>query len=166
MRTAALPYLEDDVAEIRRAAAVACCQLFAKDPICYQTSSHAIEVLSDVLNKLLTVGIADPGSHLLCSSATSYYNVIDSITRKVVLEALQPPFDRHLAQAQNVRSMFIVLNDESIENRMLAVELIGRMSVYNPAYVCPDSSYVIFVRSAHLRLGGTIVAEIAYSAPD
>ena len=32
-----------------------------KDPITYQASSHAIEIISDVLDKLLTVGIADPG---------------------------------------------------------------------------------------------------------
>lgn len=61
VRQCALPYLEDDNTEVRRAAALTCCELFIKDPICYQSSSHAIEVISDVLDKLLTVGIADPG---------------------------------------------------------------------------------------------------------
>lgn len=61
MRTCALPYLEDDHSDVRQAAALACCRLFVKDPICYQASSHAIEVIGDVLDKLLTVGIADPG---------------------------------------------------------------------------------------------------------
>jgi FKBP12-rapamycin complex-associated protein len=61
VRTCALPYLEDDHPEVRKAAANTCCRLFVKDPICYQASSHAIEVISDVLDKLLTVGIADPG---------------------------------------------------------------------------------------------------------
>ncbi|KAF9240696.1 phosphatidylinositol 3-kinase [Melanogaster broomeanus] len=60
VRSAALPYLEDDNAETRRAGALTCCRLFVKDPICYQASSHAIEIISDVLDKLLTVGIADP----------------------------------------------------------------------------------------------------------
>jgi FKBP12-rapamycin complex-associated protein len=63
VRTCALPYLEDDHPEVRKAAANTCCRLFVKDPICYQASSHAIEVISDVLDKLLTVGIADPGTH-------------------------------------------------------------------------------------------------------
>lgn len=61
VRSAALPYLEDDNADVRRAGALTCCRLFVRDPICYQASSHAIEIISDVLDKLLTVGIADPG---------------------------------------------------------------------------------------------------------
>lgn len=62
VRTCALPYLEDDNPEVRCTAAHTCCILFVRDPICFQASSHAIEVISDVLDKLLTVGIADPGS--------------------------------------------------------------------------------------------------------
>ena len=53
--------MEDDHPEVRQAAALTCCRLFVKDPICYQSSSHAIEVIGEVLDKLLTVGIADPG---------------------------------------------------------------------------------------------------------
>lgn len=63
VRSCALPYLEDDNTDIRREAALTCCRLFVRDPICYQASSHAIEIISDVLDKLLTVGIADPGDH-------------------------------------------------------------------------------------------------------
>jgi serine/threonine-protein kinase mTOR len=61
VRNSALPYLEDDHAEVRGAAAYTCCKLYVRDPICFQASSHAIEIISDVLDKLLTVGIADPG---------------------------------------------------------------------------------------------------------
>lgn len=61
VRNSALPYLEDDHAEVRGAAAYTCCKLFVRDPITYQASSHAIEIISDVLDKLLTVGIADAG---------------------------------------------------------------------------------------------------------
>jgi phosphatidylinositol kinase/protein kinase (PI-3 family) len=61
VRACALPYLEDDHTEVRRAAALTCCCLFVRDPICYQTSSHATEITNDVLHKLLIVGIADPG---------------------------------------------------------------------------------------------------------
>lgn len=69
VRNCALPYLESDNAEIREAAAVTCCRLFVQDPICYQASNHAIEVISDVLDKLLTVGIADPGMRFIVSFA-------------------------------------------------------------------------------------------------
>lgn len=62
VRDNALPYLEDDNPAIRQAAALTCCHLFIKDPICYQASNHSIEIVGDVIDKLLTVGIADPGS--------------------------------------------------------------------------------------------------------
>ncbi|KAF8817420.1 phosphatidylinositol 3-kinase [Phlegmacium glaucopus] len=137
VRSCALPYLEDDNPEVRKAAAVTCCLLFVKDPICYQASSHAIEVISDVLDKLLTVGIADPDANI----------------RRTVLSSLHERFDRHLAQAENVRSLFIALNDEVFENRVTAVGLIGRLAKHNPAYVMPS------LRKALIQL----LTELEYS---
>ncbi|KAE9399554.1 phosphatidylinositol 3-kinase [Gymnopus androsaceus JB14] len=137
VRSCALPYLEDDHPEVRRAAAMTCCRLFMHDPICYQASSHAIEVISDVLDKLLTVGIADP----------------DATIRQTVLASLHERFDKHLAQAENVRSLFIALNDEVFENRLKAVSLIGRLAKHNPAYVMPS------LRKALIQL----LTELEYS---
>ncbi|KAF8966334.1 atypical/PIKK/FRAP protein kinase [Flammula alnicola] len=137
VRSCALPYLEDDNPEVRRASALTCCRLFVKDPICYQASSHAIEVISDVLDKLLTVGIADP----------------DASIRQTVLASLHERFDKHLAQAENIRSLFIALNDEVFENRVTAVGLIGRLAKHNPAYVMPS------LRKALIQL----LTELEYS---
>ena len=78
VRSAALPYLEDDNADVRRAGALTCCKVFMRDPICYQASSHAIEIISDVLDKLLTVGIADPGEHSILEQAV-FPNIIVQI---------------------------------------------------------------------------------------
>ncbi|KAJ7858122.1 FAT domain-containing protein [Mycena olivaceomarginata] len=94
----------------------------AANGVGYQTSGHAVDVVSDVLGKLLTVGIADP----------------DPTIRNVVLGSLNEQFDRHLSQAENVRSLFIALNDEVFENRVTAASLIGRMARHNPAYVMPS----------------------------
>lgn len=55
-----------------------------------------------------------------------------------MLLSLHERFDRHLAQAENVRSLFIALNDEVFENRVIAVQLIGRLALHNPAYVMPS----------------------------
>ena len=66
VRKCALPYLDDDHPVVRKAAALTCCRLFARDPICHQASNHSIEIISDVLDKLLTVGIADPGMCMVC----------------------------------------------------------------------------------------------------
>jgi len=60
VRNCTLPYLENESVEVRKAAAITCANLFVQDPICYSVSMHAIEVVNDVLDKLMTVGIADP----------------------------------------------------------------------------------------------------------
>ncbi|KAJ6516644.1 phosphatidylinositol 3-kinase [Mycena vitilis] len=122
VQTNALPYVEDDSPEVRRAAALACCRLFGGGAPASSSSGHAVDVVSDVLGKLLTVGIADP----------------DPTIRNIVLGSLNEQFDRHLSQAENVRSLFIALNDEVYENRVTAAYLIGRMARHNPAYVMPS----------------------------
>ncbi|PWN23279.1 putative TOR1-1-phosphatidylinositol 3-kinase [Microstroma glucosiphilum] len=136
-RNCTLPYLEDDNSEIRKAAAVTCARLFSHDPICYQTSMHAIEVVNDVLDKLMTVGIADPNAEL----------------RKTVLSALDERFDRHLAQSEYVRSLFVALNDENFAVREIAIIIIGRLAKHNPAYVMPS------LRKALIQL----LTELEYS---
>ncbi len=49
----------------------------------------------------------------------------DPTIRNIVLGSLNEQFDRHLSQAENVRSLFIALNDEVFENRVTAATLIG-----------------------------------------
>jgi FKBP12-rapamycin complex-associated protein len=121
VRDAALPYLEHDSPEVRKEAVLASTQLFINDPICHQTSAHSVEIVSDVLEKLLTVGITDPNTAI----------------RRTVLESLDEKFDRHLAQAEDIRCLFIALNDEVFHNRELAIGIIGRLAQHNPAYVMP-----------------------------
>lgn len=55
-----------------------------------------------------------------------------------MLSSLHQRFDKHLAQAENVRSLFVAVNDEVFENRVAAVALIGRLAMHNPAYVMPS----------------------------
>jgi len=57
-------YVEDDIPEVRKAAAIASCQILIKDNIIFQKSNYAMQVVSQVLEKLLTVGITDPGTFL------------------------------------------------------------------------------------------------------
>jgi serine/threonine-protein kinase mTOR len=62
----------------------------------------------------------------------------DPNIREATLLALDPKFDRHLAQAENVRSLFIALNDEIYAIREVAIKLIGRLAPHNPAHVMPS----------------------------
>jgi serine/threonine-protein kinase mTOR len=77
----------------------------------------------------------------------------DANIRYTVLSSLHERFDKHLAQAENVRSIFIALNDEDFENRVAAVTLIGRLAQHNPAYVMPS------LRKALIQL----LTELEYS---
>ncbi|CAG8699893.1 7091_t:CDS:2, partial [Ambispora leptoticha] len=115
-------YLETDNVEVRKAAAFTCCQLFARDPILDQISCHSIQVVNEVLEKLLAVGVADP----------------DASIRETVLSNLNKKFDRHLAQAENIRSLFIAMNDEVFAIREITISIIGRLATHNPAYVMPS----------------------------
>ncbi|POY71739.1 putative Non-specific serine/threonine protein kinase [Rhodotorula taiwanensis] len=115
-------YVEDENPDIRRAAAVSCCSVLANDPVVSQTSNHAIRLVNEVLERLLTLAIADP----------------DPTIRQLTISHLDPKFDRHLAQAECVRSLFIALNDEVYAIREVAIKIIGRLASINPAYVMPS----------------------------
>ena len=134
VRDAALPYLEHDNAEVRREAVLASTQLFINDPICHQTSTHSIEIVREVLEKLLTVAITDSSG----SRVVSIANKADPVIRRTVLERLDAKFDRHLCQAEDIRCLFIAMNDEVFSNRELAIGVIGRLAHHNPAYVMPS----------------------------
>ena len=127
VRDVAIRYVEDDDPAIRKASALTSCQLFVRDPIVYQTSHHSIQVVGEVIEKLLTVGIGDPEAEI----------------RRTVLLSLDARFDRHLAKAENVRSLFLALNDEHFPIREAAMTIIGRLTTVNPAYVFPSLRKVL-----------------------
>lgn len=127
VRDVAIKYVEDENPEIREAAALTCCQLYVRDPIVNQTSYHALQVVSEVIEKLLTVGVSDP----------------DPGIRRTVLAALDERFDRHLAVAENIRTLFFALNDEVFAIREVAIAIIGRLTHVNPAYVIPSLRKVL-----------------------
>ncbi|KAK3682072.1 phosphatidylinositol 3-kinase tor2 [Podospora appendiculata] len=122
VRDVAIKYVEDDDPEIREAAALTCCQLYVRDPVVNQISYHALQVVADVIEKLLSVGVSDP----------------DPKIRETVLAALDERFDQHLAKAENIRTLFFALHDEQFAIREVAVSIIGRLSRHNPAYVVPQ----------------------------
>ncbi|XP_014771975.1 serine/threonine-protein kinase mTOR isoform X1 [Octopus bimaculoides] len=84
-------------------------------------SMKTMNTVADVLKKLLIVGITDPEPEI----------------RYCVLSVLDERFDPHLAQAENLNALFVVLNDEVFEIRELAICIIGRLSNRNPAYIMP-----------------------------
>ncbi|KAK9453987.1 armadillo-type protein [Dipodascopsis uninucleata] len=121
VRNCVVTYVDDENPEVRKSTALASCYLFLQDPIISHTSAHAIRIVSDVLEKLLAVAIADPVPEI----------------RLEVLRAFDTKFDSHLSQADNVRLLFTALNDEVFGVREVAIQIIGRLTNINPAYVMP-----------------------------
>lgn len=80
-----------------------------------------MRVVGEVVERLLVVGVADPDSNI----------------RRTVLLSLDTKFDRYLAKPENVRSIFLAINDGDFEVRQAAMMIIGRLTGVNPAYVFP-----------------------------
>lgn len=121
VRDVTVRYATNENPEIRRAAALTCCQLFVQDPILHQSSTNAIQVVGEVVDQLLTIAVGDAEQDI----------------RRIVLEALNSKFDRHLAKPENVRCLFLAVNDEYFPVREAAITIIGRLTTVNPAYVFP-----------------------------
>lgn len=122
VRYCTITYIEHDNPEIRKVAALTSCDLFSKDSICFQTSSYALNTVSEVLDKLLTVAITDPVASI----------------RLEVLSSLNKNFDPQLSQADNVRLLLMAFNDEVFAIQKVAIQILGRLSSVNPAYVVPS----------------------------
>ncbi|THC91833.1 hypothetical protein EYZ11_008703 [Aspergillus tanneri] len=135
----AIRYVESDNPEIRKASALTCCQLLVHDPIINQTSTHSIQVVGEIMDRLLTVGIGDP----------------DSEIRHTVLWSLHRKFDRHLAKPENIRCLFFAVNDEVFAVREAAISIIGRLSSVNPAYVFPPLRKFLVNLLTGLRFAST-----------
>ncbi len=118
VRESIVNYLDDDNPIIRAEAAKTCTKLIVKPGQPALAIGHGAVMVAEVLEKLLIVGIADP----------------DAQIRYTVLSSIDERFDHHLAQAENLRSLFVALNDEVFRIRELVINIIGRLSILNPAH--------------------------------
>ena len=121
VRDVAIRYIKNSNSEIRKAAALTCCQIYIEDPIIMQTSFHALGIVRSVVTQLISAAVGDP----------------DAEIRHQILYALHTKFDRHLAEQQNVRKVLIALNDPDFEVRKAAMEVLGRLTIVNPGYIYP-----------------------------
>lgn len=155
-------FLDHDVAVIRKSAAITCCKLLlpsddvrggggggrgpSPSVASHGSSSNAINRLVDeftrpvtsVLERLLTVGIADQEASI----------------RYKVLASLDTRFDPLLAQNDNLRCLFIALNDEVFEIRQTAMSMLGRLTHHNPSVVLPSLRQTLVQLLAELEFSG------------
>ena len=121
VRNVVMRYVDNSNPEVRKAAAMTISQMFIKDPIVHQTSSHAIEVVAEVVERLLMVGVAD----------------YDPEIRRAVIRSLDAKFNRHLSKPHNLDSLFAAAYDTNYGVKEAAIITLGRLTSINPAYVFP-----------------------------
>lgn len=124
VRYCTITYLEHPNPKVRQTATVTSCQIFIKDPICQQTSVNALKAVNEILDKLLSISITDPIPEIRLEGLNCLANAGN--------------FDPQLSQADNVKLLFIVLNDEIFSIRKVAIKILGRLSFINPAYIIPS----------------------------
>ncbi|CAN3370118.1 serine/threonine-protein kinase Tor2p [Diutina catenulata] len=120
----AIIYLSYASPRVRREAVITSTKIFAAEPIVHQTSINSLNIVNEVLDKLLTVAVTDPVAEI----------------RKEGLESLVEArsFDPQLSQVSSVRLLNIALHDEEFAVRKVAITLLGRLSQINPASIVPN----------------------------
>lgn len=123
VRYCTITYLEHSSPKVRLSATETSCEIFIKDPICHQTSVNALNAVNEVLDKLLSISITDPIPEIRLEGLHCLNN---------------GNFDNQLSLADNVKLLFIALNDEIFSVRKVAITILGRLSSINPAYIVPS----------------------------
>lgn len=120
-RLVIMSYIEHENPMVRKLAALTVCSIYSSDPICQKTTVNALRSVSEVLCRLLTLAITDPVTEI----------------RLEILQNLGKCYDPQLAQPDNLRILFAILNDEVFSIQKQTMIIIGRLSLVNPAYVVP-----------------------------
>ncbi|RHY28067.1 hypothetical protein DYB32_006287 [Aphanomyces invadans] len=141
VHTHVVKYLDHEIANVRKSAAITCCKLMlppgeAPPP----RDGDEYFAVSAVLEKLLTVGIADTEAEI----------------RSKVLASLDSRFDALLGQPDNLRGLFIALNDEVLEIRASAMTILGRLSIKNPSTVMPTLRQTLVQLLAELECANDV----------
>jgi FKBP12-rapamycin complex-associated protein len=124
--------------EVRLQASVTCAELYTRSTICFERSAHSLKSVDFVLEKLLTTCITDPVAEI----------------RLEVVKHLDDKFDAHLSQVENVKLLFMTLNDEDFEIRKETYKLVGRLTFFNPAFIVPPLRKILIQLITTLEYGG------------
>lgn len=141
VRYCTITYLDHNNAKVRQTATITSCEIFVKDPICSQTSVYALKAVNEVLNKLLSIAITDPEPEIRLDGLNCLANAGN--------------FDPQFSQADNVRLLFIALNDEVFSIRKTAIKILGRLSAINPAYIVPSLRKTLIQLLSRLEYSST-----------
>eukprot|EP01083_Nonionella_stella_P006217 18090_1 len=141
IREIASIYLNYDEILVRKQAALTCCKLLSRlllsvkkkkenKNVPHTSQTLHIEweyrmksmVVSDVLERLLSVAITDPSSEI----------------RTTLLSSFNSEFDHYLSKNDSLETLFIALNDEVFGVQQVVLCILGRLAKRNPGQVMPN----------------------------
>ncbi|KAJ2236038.1 phosphatidylinositol kinase- protein kinase tor1 [Coemansia sp. RSA 485] len=124
VRNDVLQYLNHSSAAVRKQAIHAVSHIVLSDPLYRTMAGAGVEVASEVVQRLVASAVTD----------------LDAEVRLMAVRMLEKGscFDFHMGKAQNIQSLFLLLNDEVFEVRMTVLAVIGRLANMNPAHVMPS----------------------------
>lgn len=119
---AVVRYLTEEDAEIRRAAALCCCNALTR--IQRRHDAASIHLRNNILERCLVLATTD----------------LDVELRRAVLATManSSEFDDFLAVGKNLRLVFIPMHDEDLSVRKIAMKLLGRLGRLNPSSAMPS----------------------------
>lgn len=120
VKNVAIKYLAHPADEVRRAAALTSSILLIPEGFIQGTSYSGI-VIEECLNELLRVSISDPSA----------------VVRLCIVRALDSRYDPYLCQSHHLQSLFLLLSDEALATRAAGLQLLGRLTLINPAPILP-----------------------------
>ncbi|ORX73348.1 ARM repeat-containing protein [Linderina pennispora] len=109
------------------------------DVLQYLTNSYP-EVRMAAINAVSHIVLSDPLYQMLAGAGVERFTDIEADVRLMAVRMLEQGscFDFHMGKAQNIQSLFLLLNDEVFEVRLKVLAVIGRLANMNPAHVMPS----------------------------
>lgn len=134
-------YLDSSSPRVRQTAIYTSCSIFRSDPICTQTSVRALKAVNEVIDRIMQVLITEPHAEIRLEGLYCLYQL--------------SCFDAHLSKAENVKILFMAMNDEVFEVQCTALKIICRLSTVNPAYIVPSLRKALILLLTRLEYANT-----------
>lgn len=116
-----VPFLDSDDHKVRLYAAQTCCRILINPENIVPPRTYLGRIICDTVAKLLNIAVTDR----------------DATIRQRIVDNLDVKYDLYLCSPEHLQYLFYVLHDEEFQIRETVIELLGRLSTRNPAYIMP-----------------------------
>jgi FKBP12-rapamycin complex-associated protein len=165
-------YLAHPTVEVRREAALCCCRLLLPPIRADSTVEDERNNIEEIPFRSFKTSDGVKGwfraSHVQSTSASVVEEVLKTLTTSVVsdpspilrlciVQSLDARYDPYLCMPHHLLPLFLLLRDEKFFIRVAALQLLGRLSLHNPAPILPPMRRLLLELLTELRSGGDAV---------